>query len=218
MIQAAIFDMDGLLIDSEPLWQLAEREVFTSIGVRVTDELAEQTATMTTREVTKFWFDLYPWSGLRLDEVENAVINRVEALVEERGSELQGVSTTLSLLASKGIKIGLSTNSPHQLIPVILNKLGIASFFDAISSSDDVIKGKPEPDVYLSTVNKLGVEATHCIAFEDSYSGMLAATRANIKTIVVPHPDKYQQDFSESHLKLQSLSDFNESHLVALMT
>lgn len=218
MIKAAIFDMDGLLIDSEPLWQLAEREVFSSIGVKVTDELAERTATMTTREVTQFWFDLYPWPDLTLDEVESAVINRVEALIEERGSELQGVSNTLSLLTSKGIKIGLSTNSPYQLIPVILNKLGIASFFDAISSSDDVKQGKPEPDVYLSTINKLGVEASHCIAFEDSYSGMLAATRANIKTIVVPHPDKYQQEFSGSHLKLKNLSEFNEKHLLALMS
>lgn len=218
MIQAAIFDMDGLLIDSEPLWQLAEREVFSSIGVKVTDELAAQTAKMTTREVTQFWFKLYPWSDLHLDDVENAVISRVEALVEERGCELQGVSRILSLLRSKGMKIGLSTNSPYQLIPIILNKLGIASFFDAISSSDDVKKGKPEPDVYLSTINKLGVEAAHCIAFEDSYSGMLAAMRANIKTIVIPHPDRYQQDFSESHLKLKSLSEFNEKHLVALMS
>ena len=64
MIQAAIFDMDGLLIDSEPFWQLAEREIFSSVGVQVTDELAEQTATMTTREVTEFWFNLNPWSSL----------------------------------------------------------------------------------------------------------------------------------------------------------
>jgi len=217
MIQAAIFDMDGLLIDSEPFWQLAEREIFSSVGVQVTDELAEQTATMTTREVTEFWFNLNPWSSLNLDEVEKAVVDRVEALVRERGSELQGVSKTLSLLKSKGIKIGLSTNSPFQLIPVILNKLGIASYFEAISSSDDVERGKPEPDVYLSTVDKLGVSALNCIAFEDSRSGMLAATRANIKTVVVPHPDKYHHDFSESHLKLRSLSEFNEQYLAALM-
>ena len=82
---------------------------------------------------------------------------------------------------------------------------------------DDVEQGKPEPDVYLSTINKLGVDSSNCIAFEDSYSGMLAATRANIKTVVIPQPDKFYQEFNEASLKLQKLSEFNESHLVDLI-
>nr|WP_252094175.1 HAD-IA family hydrolase [Vibrio sp. SCSIO 43009] len=144
-------------------------------------------------------------------------MDKVEALIIEKGCELEGVTETLKLLKEKGFKIGLSTNSPYQLIPIILNKLGIASYFDAISSSDDVEQGKPEPDVYLLTINKLGVDSSNCIAFEDSYSGMLAATRANIKTVVIPQPDKFYQEFNEASLKLQKLSEFNESHLASLM-
>ncbi|WCE31889.1 hexitol phosphatase HxpB [Vibrio sp. SCSIO 43137] len=217
MIYAAIFDMDGLLIDSEPLWKEAEREVFSSVGVDVKEELAEQTATMTTRDVTQFWFERNPWSGKSLDEVEAAVVGRVECLIKEKGRELEGVTKTLFFLKEKGFKIGLSTNSPYQLIPVILEKLGIIDYFDAISSADDVEKGKPAPDVYLSTIHKLGVDALNCIAFEDSYSGMLAATRANVKTVVIPQPDKFHHKFPESHLKLQKLSDFSEAHLATLL-
>ncbi|ANP66934.1 hexitol phosphatase HxpB [Vibrio alginolyticus] len=217
MIYAAVFDMDGLLIDSEPLWKEAEKQVFSSVGVQVTEVLSKQTATMTTGEVTRFWYERNPWQEKSLEEVENAVVDKVEALIIEKGCELEGVTETLKLLKEKGFKIGLSTNSPYQLIPIILNKLGIASYFDAISSSDDVEQGKPEPDVYLLTINKLGVDSSNCIAFEDSYSGMLAATRANIKTVVIPQPDKFYQEFNEASLKLQKLSEFNESHLASLM-
>ncbi len=89
-----------------------------------------------------------------MDEVEDAVVDRVEVLVRERGYELDGVTSLLEFLKERGFKIGLSTNSPYQLIPVILNKLGIAHHFDAISSADDVEQGKPAPDVYLSTLKK----------------------------------------------------------------
>ncbi len=90
MTYAVIFDMDGLLVESEPLWKEAERQVFSSVGVQVTDSLAEQTAAMTTRAVTEFWFSRNPWVGKSLDEVEDAVVDRVEVLVRERGYELDG--------------------------------------------------------------------------------------------------------------------------------
>jgi len=218
MTYAVIFDMDGLLVESEPLWKEAERQVFSSVGVQVTDSLAEQTAAMTTRAVTEFWFSRNPWVGKSLDEVEDAVVDRVEVLVRERGYELDGVTSLLEFLKERGFKIGLSTNSPYQLIPVILNKLGIAHHFDAISSADDVEQGKPAPDVYLSTLKKLDVEARRCVAFEDSHSGIVAAKRANIKAVAVPHPDEYHNEkFTVADLKLKSLSDFNDEHLMQLL-
>ena len=152
MTYAVIFDMDGLLIESEPLWKEAERQVFSSVGVQVIDSLAEQTAAMTTRAVTEFWFSRNPWVGKSLDEVEDAEL------------------------------------------------------------------GKPAPDVYLSTLKKLDIEARRCVAFEDSHSGIIAAKRANIKAVAVPHPDEYHQErFTVADLKLKSLSDFNDEHLMQLL-
>lgn len=215
---AAIFDMDGLLIDSEPFWKEAEKEVFSSVGVQVSEQLTNKTATMTTREATEFWFSLYPWTGKSLDEVEHAVVDKVETLILERGAELAGVTSLLNFLKEKGFKIGLSTNSPYRLVPVILKKLGIHHYFDAISSADDVLKGKPAPDVYLVTLRKLDIDAKKCIAFEDSFSGLIAAKNAKLKTIVVPHAEVYDQSkFDTSDLKLRSLTEFDGKHLKTLL-
>lgn len=217
MIQAVIFDMDGTLIDSEPMWKEAEKQVFSSVGVNVEEELAQQTATMTTTEVTQFWYQQSPWMGKSLKQVENDVVDCVEALIGEKGTEMEGVKDTLDFFHAKQFRIGLATNSPVRLISVVLDRLGISDYFDAISSSEHEEKGKPDPAVYLSTAKKLQVDPTKCIAFEDSLSGVIAAREANIKTVVVPpHHDFHDEKFALSHIKLRRLSDFNEDHLEAL--
>ena len=84
MMQAVIFDMDGTLIDSEPMWKEAEKQVFSSIGVNVSEELSAKTASMTTREVTEFWHSYFPWTGKSLEQVENEVIDRVATLIFQK--------------------------------------------------------------------------------------------------------------------------------------
>lgn len=219
MIKAAIFDMDGLLIDSEPLWQEAEYRVFSSVGVKVTPALSQLTATMTTREVTQFWYQQNPWQGQSLDDIEQAVVDQVEVLIKAKPVAKEGVEHILSFCREQGLKIGLSTNSPFQLIPVILSALGVAHFFDAITSSDQVKKSKPWPDVYLTTAQKLNVSPHDCMVFEDSVSGLKAALAANMQTVVVPESDHFERpEFDLSGLKLKSLSDFRSHHFDLLKT
>ena len=214
MIQAVIFDMDGVLIDSEPMWKEAEKQIFSSVGVDVKEELSANTASMTTREVTQYWHTHYPWSGKSLVQVENEVVDRVEALISEKGTQMEGVKEILDFFQKKKIKIGLSTNSPSRLIPVILNKLGISNYFNAVSSSEHEEKGKPHPAVYLTTAKKLKVEPSKCIAFEDSFSGIIAAKKANIKTVAIPPSLEFaDKKFEISHIKLRRLSDFTDLHL-----
>ncbi len=219
MIQAVIFDMDGTLIDSEPMWKEAEEQVFSAVGVDVKEELSAKTASMTTDEVTRFWYSHCPWTGKSLEQVENEVVECVESLITEKGVAMEGVNEILELFHKNNLKIGLSTNSPHRLIPVVLNKLGISDYFQAISSSEHEEKGKPHPAVYLSTVKKLQVAPEKCIAFEDSLSGILAAKEANIKTVAVPSKLEFAHSkFDVSHLKLESLLAFKDMHLEMLAT
>ncbi len=217
MVSAVIFDMDGLLIDSEPLWKQAEQQVFSSVGVEVEPELAKMTAAMTTTEVTNFWYQRNPWLTKSLEQVENEVIACVESLIIEEGQALEGVHEILEFLSVRDFKIGLSTNSPFRLIPVILDKLNITDYFHAISSAQHETKGKPHPDVYITTAKKLRLPASQCIAFEDSRSGIIAAQSANMKTVAVPAKEEFSDPkFDISHLKLNKLSEFNDTHLAFL--
>lgn len=218
MIEAVIFDMDGVLIDSEPMWKEAEKHVFSSVGVDVNLAFSNRTASMTTSEVTKFWYQHYPWKGKSVAQVENEVIDYVEALILKEGTQMEGVKELLDFFQNRKLKIGLSTNSPARLISVILNKLNIAEYFQAISSSEHEQKGKPDPAVYLSTARKLNVHPSKCIAFEDSVSGIIAAKKANIKAIAVPAAEEFfENKFEISHMKIRRLSEFTDDHLKTIV-
>jgi HAD superfamily hydrolase (TIGR01509 family) len=218
MIEAVIFDMDGVLIDSEPMWKEAEKHVFSSVGVDVNLAFSNRTASMTTSEVTKFWYQHYPWKGKSVAQVENEVIDYVEALILKEGTQMEGVKELLDFFQNRKLKIGLSTNSPARLISVILNKLNIAEYFQAISSSEHEQKGKPDPAVYLSTARKLNVHPSKCIAFEDSVSGIIAAKKANIKAIAVPAAEEFfENKFEISHMKIRRLSEFTDEHLKTIV-
>ena len=213
MAQAVIFDMDGTLIDSEPLWKNAERQVFTSVGVEVTHALANKTASMTTREVTEFWYKHSPWSGKSLSQVESEVVEQVCELIRTTGEPMKGVTQILEFARSKGLKIGLATNAPHCVIPAVLERLQVGEYFDAISSSEDETQGKPHPAVYLTTARKLNVHPSQCIAFEDSYSGVLSALRAGMKTVAIPAEGSFDdKKYDVCDLKLKQLSDLSDHH------
>lgn len=178
--KAVIFDMDGVIIDSEKLWKKAEFEIFSSLGVKVTEELTLITQAMTTREVTEFWKSRFAWKDVSVTEVEQLVISRVIELIESESCEIPGIRDFIVQIKKQGYKVGLATNSPYRIIPVVLEKLNLSQYFDAISSSDFEVHGKPHPGVYLSTSVKLNVKPVNCIAIEDSYSGMIAAKKAGM--------------------------------------
>ncbi|MBC9797209.1 hexitol phosphatase HxpB [Sinomicrobium weinanense] len=215
---AVIFDMDGVLIDSEPAWKKAEKEVFTAVGVNVLPELSETTASMTTTQVTRFWYDRQPWNGKSLLQVEHEVIDRVGHFIIREGKPIPGIREVLELFRKKGFKIGLSTNSPARLIPLVLEKTEITDYFHAVSSSEHEKEGKPHPSVYLSTAKKLGIPSANCIVFEDSVHGVMAAKNAGMKTVAIPSEADYpRKGFDLADLKLQKLADFNQEYLDLLL-
>jgi len=182
MKKAIIFDMDGVIVDSEHLWSKAENEIFSSLGVKLDEDSCQLTQSMTTREVAKFWYTKYPWKDIGLKQVEQRVISRVITLIEDENCEITGIRETIKKLKSNGFKIGLATNSPYQ-IPIVLDKLGIANYFDAIISSEFVKNGKPEPDIYIKALQELEELPEHCIVIEDSNTGIASAKKAGITTI-----------------------------------
>jgi sugar-phosphatase len=217
MDRAAIFDMDGLLIDSDPLWRQAEQTIFGGLGIAITDEMAETTKALRTDVVTAHWYRYKPWTGATLAEVENAVIEQVGTLMRGVGRPLDGVPEILERFASEGVRIGLASNSPDALIAIALEKLGIAHFFAATASSTHERYGKPDPAVYLTAARKLGVSPAACIVFEDSVIGVQAAKAARMTAIAVP-PSRCFDDagYALADLKLPTLSAFTPAHAASL--
>ncbi len=209
-LKAVIFDMDGVIIDSEKFWKQAESEVFTSLGVNVLEEFTPLTRSMTTQEVTQFWYEKFPWSDLTHQAVEEQVVQRVIELIKTENCEMKGITTFIESLCKSGFKIGLATNSPSLIIPVVLNKLGIAHHFNAVTSADEVPRGKPDPAVYELTASKLQVDPTLCIAIEDSSSGILAAKSAGMKAAayIVKNTFVHEADFV-----MNAFNDENRSQL-----
>lgn len=181
--KAVIFDMDGVLVDSEKLWNQAEKEVFSSLGVNVTDEDSEVTKSMTTTEVSEFWFNKFPWQSKSLETVEQMVVSRVMELITTEDCKINGMKEFIEKLKNNNYKIGLATNSPYKIIPTVLEKLEVTGLFDVISSAEFEENGKPDPAIYINTAAKLNVATKNCLVIENSHSGMLAAKKAAMTVI-----------------------------------
>lgn len=204
-LKAVIFDMDGVLIDSEQFWTQAELDVFSSYGVQVTDDLAAQTKYMTTQEVTEFWYERFPWENFDASDLENKVVSRVIEMIQTEDCTMSGVEMFIKNLKSKEYKIGLATNAPLRVAHAVLEKLQVRDLFDAVHSSEFETQGKPHPAVYLTSAKNLGVSPEHCIAIEDSQSGLKAAKEAGMQTVIFTNND----ESIDSNLADFKILDFN---------
>lgn len=175
--------MDGVVIDSEGFWAVAEREVFTSLGVAMTDAHCQLTRMMTVSEASQFWFDQCPWVDVTTEEAAQMVVDRVIELIKTQSCEIAYVREFIEYLKGNGYLIGLATNSPEFFIPVCLERAGIADLFDAVCSAENEANGKPHPDVYLTTAGKLNVRPAECVVIEDSYHGLQAGKSAGMTVV-----------------------------------
>jgi len=209
-MKAVVFDMDGLLIDSEPLWRQAEIEILGSVGLRLTELDCEQTMGLRTDELVGFWFDRRPWSGPPPGAVAAAIDSRVIELIEDRGTALPGALEAVREVHQSGRSVGLASSSCLELIEAVIRRLGIERFFSEICSATDEARGKPDPAVYLTMSRRLGIPPADCVAMEDSVVGVRSARAAGMAVIAVPVPHQFDlPGFDAAHLKLRSLEEFS---------
>jgi HAD superfamily hydrolase (TIGR01509 family) len=183
---AVIYDMDGVLTDSEPLWKIAMEEVFASVGCALTRQDFQKTVGLRIDEVVVYWHGVAPWEVVTPKEVEEMIIQRMISLLTERATALTGVVESLEFFKAQGKKIGLATSSYEVLIETILETLKIRHFFDAVHSAEREAYGKPHPAVYLTTSRELGVLPQRCLVVEDSLNGIISAKAARMTVICVP--------------------------------
>ncbi|MCD6543586.1 MAG: hexitol phosphatase HxpB [Flavobacteriaceae bacterium] len=210
-IKAIIFDMDGILINSEPLWRQAEIETFAKVGLSFTDAMCMQTMGMRTSEVIEYWYKITPWTGKTVKEVENELLQRVTQLILEEGDAMKGVVFALDYFKEKGLKIALASSSATSLIEAVIDKLQIKKYFEFIESAEYLDFGKPHPEIFIKTANKLGVQASECLVIEDSFNGVLAAKAALMKVIAIPDDEsKSDKRFVIAEYILNDLEQIKE--------
>ncbi|MEK7084652.1 MAG: hexitol phosphatase HxpB [Patescibacteria group bacterium] len=208
--KAIIFDMDGLLIDSEPLWREVETAVFRSVGVPFMPEMTLQTMGLRCDEATAYWFTRYPWDGKSPDDVTREIIAGVAAAVREKGAPMPGVHHACAIVQRMGYASAVASSSPDAIINAMVERLYLDGL-DVLYSAEHEQRGKPAPDVYLGAARLLGVSPEHCLAFEDSKKGIQSAKSAGMKCIAVVDP-RYStpDDVASADRVLRSLEEVTE--------
>lgn len=212
--RAVIFDMDGLLIDTEPVWRRVERDVFGTLGLHLTDEQGMETMGVRVNEVAALWYDRHPWQGPSVEEVARRIVGGVIAHVRAEGEPNPGVRAALEQIVAVGLPIAIASSSSLDLIAAVITRLGLAPFISAVASAEHEAEGKPHPAVYLTAARLLGVSPECCAAFEDSPNGVLSAKAAGMYCIAVP--DKHlagDARLRAADLTLSSLEDFRLADL-----
>ncbi|MDF7657905.1 hexitol phosphatase HxpB [Erwiniaceae bacterium L1_54_6] len=214
-VLAAIFDMDGLLIDSEPLWDRAELDIFATLGVDLTrrHELPD-TLGLRIDQTVRMWYEALPWNGPDQQEVTDRIIARALTLVEETRPLLPGVEQALLLCREQGLKIGLASASPMHMLERVLEMFNLRHYFDVLASAEQLPYSKPHPQVYLDAAAKLAIDPLNCVALEDSFNGMVASKAARMRSIVVPAAEhRADARWALANVRLDSLTQLTAPHL-----
>lgn len=211
-LDTVIFDMDGLLIDSEPFWQEAGIETLEQYNVALTLEQYHLTTGLRTREWIDYWWNHFQIGADSAQEAEDTILRKALEKIGEKARPMPGIEHIFSFFSEKNFRIGLATSSPLALVDLVVEKLGIRSYLDAIASAGHLPFGKPHPQVYMDCARTLEVSPLQCICFEDSFNGLIAAKAARMKCVVIPAPDQINlAKWGAADLKLNSLLEFDES-------
>ena len=184
MIEAVVFDLDGVLLDSEEIWDRAREELARERGGRWHDRAQRDMMGMSSTEWSRYMADVI---GLpeQPDEINREVVRRLTELYREELPAIPGAREAVERLAARW-PLGLASSSNRELIDLVLELLGVEHLFTATVSSEEVARGKPAPDVYLEAMRRLGINEG--VAIEDSENGIKSAHAAGLRVIAIPNP------------------------------
>jgi HAD superfamily hydrolase (TIGR01509 family) len=185
-VEAVVFDLDGVLVDSEQLWDEARQDLAAEHGIAWPGEASRAMMGMSSKEWPRYMADEV---GVPLSPgaVNEEVVSRMLRGYEDHLPLLPGAREAVERLAGRW-PLGLASSSNREIIDVVLGEMGVAGLFRATVSSEEVGRGKPAPDVYVEAARRLGVDAAACVAVEDSHNGILSAKAAGMRAIAIPNP------------------------------
>jgi len=211
MIKAVIFDMDGVIIDSEPIHLQQNQELFHKWQLNLEKDI---NLTLIGTNSNFKWKKLKKLYNLPMSVADLIKLDRGNYLkhLKDNSQNLKPITGSLKLiknLSQANYKLALASSAPIEVIDIIIDTFKIRDCFDVIVSGDFVARSKPEPDIFLLAANKLRVNVGSCLVIEDSKNGILAANKAKMKTIGYQGSNIYHQDLSQADLIINSFKDFN---------
>jgi len=216
-MDTVIFDMDGLIIDSEPLWYEAAQESFKAFDISISEDAYNTTTGLRTPEFLEHWFRVFDIDRKHLVKTETDILERLIHKINTKGNMMRGVVRAIDFFAEKNFKIGLASSSPFSVINAVIDKLQLNNHFSAIASAESLDYGKPHPQVFLDCAKELQSDPATCICIEDSFNGLIAAKAAKMKCIIVPHPSQFEMErWNIADLKLSSLDALQEEKISGL--
>lgn len=216
-IKAVILDMDGLLIDSEPLWREATIKIFNEIGVFLTEKQCEETMGFRVDEFVEYWIIKYKLEGVDEKDISRRIVTEVINLIKLKGKIMEGVNELIDLFNKEGIVIAIASSSSTDIIIAVTEKISIKDKIKLFYSAENEVYGKPHPAVYITAAKNLNVSPNQCLAFEDSPNGVLSAKAAKIKCVAVPNGlSMNDKRFGIADLVIPSLKDFTIESLLQL--
>lgn len=212
---ACVFDMDGVLIDTEPVWRETEHDVFARVGVELTDAQLRETWGMRIEEVVDYRYRVRPWNGIRPRAVEREIIREMVEHVRARGVPMPGAVEAIHTARAAGLRVAIASSSSRELIDAVVERLAIGELVDAVCTADDEERGKPDPAVYISAARALDVMPGCCVAIEDSPVGVSAAIAAGMRCIGLSSEGVLAGDIGHAHVVIASLAEITPELLLS---
>ncbi|MCY3694791.1 MAG: HAD family phosphatase [Chloroflexi bacterium] len=206
--RAVIFDMDGVITDSEPLYAEAMDIVLSKHGIALAPEDYRAVIGSSTAFTWQYVIDRFNLGG-GIQEWIRVYDEAVAEILSTKRTASEGLHWLLECLASKGVRVGLATGSKTRWTEIILNRISVVTFFEAVATADMVSASKPEPDLYLLAANKLGVSPVNCLAIEDTPRGIAAAKSAGMDSVAVRTESTAGLDISAADYVISSLCEFD---------
>ena len=212
MISAVIFDMDGVIIDSEPLWRDSEMSVFQRVGINLTHDDCLKTTGLRTDEVVDYWHRQHPWVYPSKKVIAQEIVEQLIGHIRSRGKLIEGFESAMAFIQTRQVKTALASSSSYPIIDTVMDRFNLREHFEVIHSAQEEEYGKPHPAVYMTTARKMNVRGGACLAIEDSVNGAVAAKAAGMRCIALPDPDaRHDRRFGIADAVVDSLTDIDET-------
>ncbi|MFW5982228.1 MAG: HAD family hydrolase, partial [Halanaerobiaceae bacterium] len=204
-LKAVIFDMDGVIIDSEPIHYKVNQDLYRKLEIEVSDDEYSNFIGVSNRDHWNILKDKYGLKNTTEDLVKRQIDSNIQHLDKSDEEAIPGIIDLLEELRINNVKIALASSSAMRYIETVLEKFQIKDYFSVKVSGEDMDRGKPHPDIFLETARQLGLKPKDCLVIEDSENGVKAAKSAGMKCVAYINPNSGNQDLSLANIKVDSI-------------